>query len=86
MLRCCRRGAARARQVNVDRRPATDAAVDAQSAAGLRRYAVHHAEAETAALTNLLGREEGLDSFAEDLLRHALAAIGYRDQHIVAGS
>ena len=55
-----------------------------QTAAGLGRDAVYHAEAEPTALADLLGREEGLDRASEDLLGHAFAGIGDRDQHIIA--
>ncbi len=57
----CRRGGRGAREMQHDGRPLAQPAVDARAAAELLGDAVDHAEAEPAALADLLGGEERLE-------------------------
>ena len=62
------------------------AALQDKPAAGLLAHTVDHRQSETRALTDALGREEGLGGMRERLFVHALAAIGHRKTDIAAGS
>jgi hypothetical protein len=54
-------------------------------AARLLDEAVHHAEAQTAALPHVLRGEEGLEGVGRDLGRHAVAAVANRQPHVLPG-
>src|SRR3546814_8802439 len=73
------------RQIDLDRGSLADLAVQRYVAARLLDEAVHHAEAESAALAHVLGGEEGLEGVAANLLAHAAAGIAHRDQDIGSG-
>src|SRR6185437_2071620 len=60
------RGSCGLREVQRDGRPSARLAVDRDMAAGLLREAVDLAQSETAALADLLRREEGLKDPFED--------------------
>src|ERR1043166_4968551 len=74
----------RARQIEADRGTEADFRLDPRIAARLLDEAVDHAEAEPAALADLLRREEWLEGLGECLGRHAGSGIGDADQAVVA--
>ena len=73
------------RQIDRERRAAAFFGFDLDAAAGLLDEAEHHAEPETRALADLLGREERIEDAFEDRLRNPRAGIGDLDLDIVAG-
>ena len=44
----------------------------------------HHAQAQAATLSDLLGREEGVEGALDDLGRHARSRVGDRDHEVYA--
>src|SRR6266446_4386224 len=53
-------------------------------AAGLLDDAVYRRKAEPGALADVLGREERIEDFIDDVGRNAGAGVGHLDQHIVS--
>ena len=72
-------------QPDFHRRAHAALAQDARRAAGLLGHAVHLGQAQSRALADALRREEGLEDACGDLGRHAFAAVGHRDAHVLAG-
>lgn len=53
---------------------------------GLLAEAVHHRQPQANALAGRLGAEEGFEGVLQRALRHALAAVGDSQAHIVASA
>ena len=61
-----------------------DLAVDLDVAARLLDEAVHHAQPQAGALADILGGEERLEHFFQNVRRHAAAGVAHRDHHVGA--
>src|SRR5262249_61271684 len=73
----------RARQIQRDARTVRHSARYHHRASRLPGEAIDHAEAEPAALAELLGGEERFERAARDFGRHAGAHVRHRDRHVI---
>src|SRR5215470_14152921 len=71
------------RQVDLERRAATELAVDQQESTALLHDAVHRGEAKAGPLPLLLRREERLEDPVLYLGRHAAPRVAHRDHDVL---
>src|SRR6185437_1095815 len=72
------------RQVYFDGRPFTHFAVNLHVPARLLDEAIYLREAETRALSDILGGIEGIERFCFDVRRHSDSRIGHCDYDVLA--